>query len=67
MQNFSQNKNKLRNAYLLTPAGVAEKVNVMSKFFRLKVVEYDVLRVEIKLLRSEMDSSARNDVLRAFI
>jgi EPS-associated MarR family transcriptional regulator len=32
MENFSQSKNKLRYAYLLTPAGVAEKSKLTSDF-----------------------------------
>lgn len=32
MQNFSQSKNKLRYAYLLTPAGVAEKSKLRRGF-----------------------------------
>jgi EPS-associated MarR family transcriptional regulator len=33
MQNFSQSKNKLRYAYLLTPDGVAEKSKPTAEFF----------------------------------
>ena len=42
MQNFSQSKNKLRYAYLLTPAGVAEKSKMTAEFLRRKVAEYEI-------------------------
>lgn len=54
MQNFSQSKNKLRYAYLLTPAGVAEKTKLTAEFLRRKAVEYEVLRAEIEALRAEL-------------
>ena len=34
MQNFSQSKNKLRYAYLLTPAGVVEKSKLTAEFLK---------------------------------
>lgn len=56
MQNFSQSKNKLRYAYLLTPAGVAEKSKLTAKFLRRKVAEYEALQAEIETLKAEMNS-----------
>ena len=43
MQIFSQSKNKLDYAYLLTPAGVAEKSNLTVEFLKRKVSEYQAL------------------------
>jgi EPS-associated MarR family transcriptional regulator len=57
MQNFSQSKNKLRYAYLLTPAGVAEKSKLTAEFLRRKVVEYEALQAEIETLKAEINSS----------
>ena len=54
MQNFSQSKNKLRYAYLLTPAGVAEKSVLTSRFLKRKQEEYEALRTEIEQLKAEM-------------
>jgi EPS-associated MarR family transcriptional regulator len=54
MQNFSQSKNKLRYAYLLTPAGVAEKSKLTTEFLKRKVVEYETLQAEIEALRAEL-------------
>jgi EPS-associated MarR family transcriptional regulator len=56
MQNFSQSKNKLRYAYLLTPAGVAEKSKLTAEFLRRKVVEYETLQAEIEKLKAEINS-----------
>ena len=57
MQNFSQSANKLRYAYLLTPAGMAEKSKLTAEFLRRKVAEYEVLQAEIETLKAEMNSS----------
>ncbi len=54
MQNFGQSKNKLRYAYLLTPAGVAEKSKLTAEFLRRKVAEYETLQAEIEALRAEL-------------
>lgn len=54
MQNFSQSKNKLRYAYLLTPAGVAEKSKLTTGFLKRKVAEYEALPAEIEALRAEL-------------
>jgi EPS-associated MarR family transcriptional regulator len=57
MQNFSQSTNKFRYAYLLTPAGVAEKSKMTAEFLRRKVAEYEALQAEIETLKAEMNSS----------
>jgi len=59
MQNFSKSRNKLRYAYLLTPAGVAEKSKLTAEFLRRKVVEYESLQAEIETLRTELEYEAR--------
>lgn len=56
MQNFSQSKNKLRYAYLLTPAGVAKKLKLTAEFLKRKVTEYETLQQEIEALKTEIDS-----------
>ncbi len=57
MQNFSQSNNKLRYAYSLTPAGMAEKSKLTAEFLKRKVAEYETLQAEIKALKAEMNSS----------
>ena len=54
MQNFSQSTNKLRYAYLLMPAGVAEKSKLTAEFLRRKVTEYEALQIEIERFKSEI-------------
>ncbi len=54
VQNFSQSKNKLRYAYLLTPTGVAEKSKLTAEFLKRKVAEYETLQAEIEALRAEL-------------
>lgn len=56
MQNFSQSKNKLRHAYLLTPAGVVEKSKLTADFLKREVAEYETLQAEIETLKAEMNS-----------
>ena len=52
--NFSRNPNKLGYAYVLTPAGIAEKTLLTARFFSRKVAEYQALRLEIEALTKEM-------------
>ncbi len=61
MQNFSQSENKLRYAYLLTPAGVAAKSKLTAEFLKRKVTEYEALQAEIDVLKSEIDFDGRGD------
>ena len=61
MQNFSQSENKLRYAYLLTPAGVAAKSKLTAEFLKRKVAEYEALQAEIDILKSELDFHGRGD------
>ena len=57
IQNFSQSKNKLCYAYLLTPDGVTEKSRLTAEFLKRKLAEYDALQQEIKTLKAEMNST----------
>jgi EPS-associated MarR family transcriptional regulator len=62
MQNFSQSKNKLRYAYLLTPKGVGEKSKLTAKFMKRKIAEYETLKIEIELLKAEILINARGEL-----
>jgi EPS-associated MarR family transcriptional regulator len=53
MQNFKSNKSKLAYAYLLTPAGIAEKTFLTQVFLKRKMEEYEVLKSEIETLKQE--------------
>lgn len=57
VQNFRNSDNKLAYAYLLTPAGIAEKANLTARFLKRKVSEYEALNHEIDQLRQELESS----------
>ena len=53
MQNFRNNQHKLAYAYLLTPAGMAEKAMLTSRFLKRKMQEYEQLKAEIESLQQE--------------
>jgi EPS-associated MarR family transcriptional regulator len=53
VQNFKSSKRKLAYAYLLTPAGIAEKAALTERFLERKMEEYDALRAEIEQLKQE--------------
>lgn len=55
MQNFSQSKNKFGYIYVLTPEGIAGKVQMTSGFLKRKMQEYDSLKIEIDALYSDED------------
>ena len=54
IQNFSNNKNKLGYAYLLTPTGMVQKASLTSSFLKRKLQEYEALKQEIKHMKQEM-------------
>ena len=56
IQNFSNNKNKLGYAYLLTPAGIVQKASLTSSFLHRKMQEYEALKQEIKQMKQEVNS-----------
>jgi len=58
VQNFSQSKNKFGYIYVLTPQGIAEKVELTSRFLKRKIEEYDALKVEIEALKAEVGEGA---------
>jgi EPS-associated MarR family transcriptional regulator len=53
-RNFKNSRNKAAYAYLLTPKGIDEKINVTYDFLRRKVSEYEALAVEIERLTEEV-------------
>jgi EPS-associated MarR family transcriptional regulator len=54
MQSFKQSQNKLAYAYLLTPAGMAQKVELTTMFLRRKQQEFVELKAEIDKLQLEV-------------
>lgn len=61
MQNFRTSQNKLAYTYLLTPAGVEEKVRITVHYLKYKVQEYERLRVEIEELQREAEQNSLLD------
>lgn len=56
MHNFMNKKNKLVYAYLLTPSGIREKMQLTKYFLERKLAEYEALRTEIEALRVEVEA-----------
>ena len=56
--NFRRSDNKLAYAYLLTPSGIAAKLELTRAFLRLKESEYQAALGEIERLRRELDVTA---------
>ena len=54
MKNFSQSKNKMGYAYILTPVGVTEKAALTGRFLKRKMQEYEDLKAEIEALQRDV-------------
>ena len=61
MHNFQQQQNKAVYAYLLTPQGLKEKMQLTAHFLERKMHEYEALRAEIETLRQEVDAEAAHN------
>jgi hypothetical protein len=44
MENFKNSNKKINYAYIITPEGVKQKINVTKKFIKIKLQEYDKLK-----------------------
>jgi EPS-associated MarR family transcriptional regulator len=62
LENFNNSKHKLKYAYILTPAGIAQKVTMTSQFLKRKLEEYEELKLEISQLQAlnATDASAQS-------
>jgi EPS-associated MarR family transcriptional regulator len=60
VQNFRNSQRKLAYAYLLTPAGLAEKAALTRRFLARKMQEYELLHAEIEALRREAADSGEH-------
>ncbi|MBL4759721.1 MAG: MarR family EPS-associated transcriptional regulator [Mariprofundaceae bacterium] len=45
--NFRSSKNKMAYAYMLTPAGMEEKIRITHQFYKRTEAEYEMLRKEV--------------------
>jgi EPS-associated MarR family transcriptional regulator len=59
VQNFQGSKSKMAYAYLLTPAGIAEKAGLTRRFLKSKMEEYEQLKLEIESLRRQAEQLAQ--------
>ena len=53
--NFKQSPNKMSYSYILTPKGIEEKVRLTFSFLERKVIEYEILKIEINELKLESE------------
>ena len=58
VHNFSESKNKFGYVYLLTPSGIAEKVELTGRFLQRKLLEYEAMRVEIESLIGDVTADS---------
>ena len=56
-KNFKNNKNKRAYTYFLTPEAIKEKAKMTLGFFKRKNNEYDNLKIELRLLEKEVETS----------
>jgi len=54
--NFAHNPTKIGYVYLLTPKGIEEKSRLTLSFLKRKVIEYEILKKEISLLKLESEA-----------
>jgi len=54
LNSFKHANNKLGYSYLLTQAGVTEKIQLTKKFIRIKSDEYSNLKKEIDVLKKQL-------------
>ena len=59
LNNFQRSDNKLGYAYVLTPAGIAEKAKITVRFLGRKQREYLELQSEIQDLQVELEKIER--------
>jgi EPS-associated MarR family transcriptional regulator len=57
VQNFKSSKRKLAYAYMLTPAGIAEKAALTQRFLTRKMEEYEALKAEIEQLKQDVSDN----------
>jgi EPS-associated MarR family transcriptional regulator len=56
LDNFQNSKHKFKYAYILTPAGISQKVALTVRFLKRKMQEYNALKAEIEGLEDELSA-----------
>lgn len=54
MKNFAYSKNKFGYVYVLTTHALFEKADLTARFLKRKMAEYEMLRVEIETLKTQL-------------
>lgn len=67
IQNFRNSQNKAAYAYYLTPEGISRKTILTAGFLKRKLAEYENLKREIELLKSEVGRSPIHESERSGI
>ena len=55
IKNFKKNPNKFNYIYMLTPKGITEKTRLTINFMKIKMKEYEELKVELE--KNEQDKT----------
>ena len=58
--NFKNSANKRAYLYILTPKGIETKTRISVRFLQRKIDEYEALRREIELLKTELRTTDDN-------
>lgn len=58
LDNFQNSKHKLKYVYVLTPAGIAQKIAMTGRFLKRKMAEYEALKEEIEALNTDLERGA---------
>ena len=53
--NFKNSNNKAAYMYFLTPRGIEEKASLAMRFLKIKMREYEALRLEIEQVRRDSE------------
>jgi EPS-associated MarR family transcriptional regulator len=61
VRNFERSDRKLAYAYLLTPAGIREKLSLTRSFLARKEVEFEALRRTIDALRDDLTHHTKEE------
>ena len=59
IENFHNSKNKFKYVYVLTPSGIAQKIAITGRFLHRKLEEYEALKKEIELLRTNANQTEK--------
>jgi len=59
LENFQNSRHKFKYVYILTPAGIAQKVALTGRFLKRKMQEYEALKSEIEGLEAELGVDQR--------